>query len=156
MWYFLLKHFTKLSRTLLKREHWEATSIKGNDKFREELIAYCPLIWHGPLRRRRVHQFFSCCACIRCRSNVFTEQLPSNDWGIHSIIFQHPVAFEITHCFPFHPLQCSYIYVALMTLSHLVHQVIYVLQISLKICTFTKCDNFAGTVCQLTIMLICN
>jgi hypothetical protein len=25
--------------------------------------------------------FFYCCVCIRCRGNVFTEQLPSNDKG---------------------------------------------------------------------------
>jgi hypothetical protein len=33
-----------------------------------------------------------------------------------------------------------------MALSRLVHQLSYVLQMSLKVCTFTKCDNFAGTV----------
>jgi hypothetical protein len=39
-----------------------------------------------------------------------------------------------------------------------VHQVTSVLKIlvTLKICTITKCDNFAGTVRQLTKMLICH
>jgi hypothetical protein len=51
-----------------------------NKKFCEELIAYCPLI-QGPHRKRRVQQFFYCCLCIPCRVNVFTEPLPSNEWG---------------------------------------------------------------------------
>jgi hypothetical protein len=48
-------------------------------KFWEELIACFPLIRHGPHRNRRVQQFIYCCVCIRCRVNVFTEPLPSND-----------------------------------------------------------------------------
>jgi hypothetical protein len=41
------------------------------------------LIWHRPHRKWRVQQFFYCCVCIRCRGNIFTEPLPSNDRGIH-------------------------------------------------------------------------
>jgi hypothetical protein len=37
------------------------------------------LIRHGPHWKRRVRQFFYCCACIRYPSNVSTESLPSND-----------------------------------------------------------------------------
>jgi hypothetical protein len=40
------------------------------------------LIRYGPHLRRRVQQFFFRCVCIRCRSNVSTEPLPSNDKGI--------------------------------------------------------------------------
>jgi hypothetical protein len=43
-------------------------------KFLEELIAYFPLIPHGPHRKRQP---------IRCSGNVFTEPLPCNDRGIH-------------------------------------------------------------------------
>jgi hypothetical protein len=53
------------------------TKIK---KFWEEVIAYSPLIRHGPHRKRRV-QLFYYCMCIRCCCNVLTEQLPSNDRG---------------------------------------------------------------------------
>jgi hypothetical protein len=38
-----------------------------------------PLLRHGPHTKRHVHKFFYCCVCIRCRGNVFTEPLPSND-----------------------------------------------------------------------------
>jgi hypothetical protein len=40
------------------------------------------LIRHGTHRKRRIQQFFYCCVCIRYRSNVSTEPLPSNDRGI--------------------------------------------------------------------------
>jgi hypothetical protein len=50
-----------------------------NKKCWEELIAYFPLTGHGQHRKRRVQQFFYCCVCIRCRGNVFTEPLPSNN-----------------------------------------------------------------------------
>jgi hypothetical protein len=43
-----------------------------------KLIAYFPLIRHKLHKKRRVQQFFYCCLCIRCRSKVFTELLPSN------------------------------------------------------------------------------
>jgi hypothetical protein len=36
-----------------------------------------------PRRKRRLQQFFYFCVCIRCRGNVFTQPLPSNDRGIH-------------------------------------------------------------------------
>jgi hypothetical protein len=77
----------------------------SNKKFWKELIAYFPMIRHGPHIKRRLQQFFvgagmylpSCyisklrgyrqthrhasnnfsVACIRCRGNVFTEPLPS-------------------------------------------------------------------------------
>jgi hypothetical protein len=41
------------------------------------------LIRHGPQERHRVQQFFYCCVCIRCRGNMFTQQLPSNIRGEH-------------------------------------------------------------------------
>jgi hypothetical protein len=47
-----------------------------------EQIAYFPLIRPGPHRKRHIQKFFYC-VCIRCRGNVFTEQLPGNDRGIH-------------------------------------------------------------------------
>jgi hypothetical protein len=50
-------------------------------KFWEELIAYFYLIQHGLHRKGRIQQFFYCCVFIRCRRNVFTEPLPSNDKG---------------------------------------------------------------------------
>jgi hypothetical protein len=53
-------------------------SYYNNKKFWEELIAYFPLVGHRPHRKRRVQQFLYC-MCIRCRGNVFTEPLPSND-----------------------------------------------------------------------------
>jgi hypothetical protein len=37
------------------------------------------LIRHWPHWKRRVKKFFYCCLCIRYRSNVSTEPLPSND-----------------------------------------------------------------------------
>jgi hypothetical protein len=40
------------------------------------------MILHGPLTERRV-QNSSIVACIRCRANVFTESLTSNDGDIH-------------------------------------------------------------------------
>jgi hypothetical protein len=49
-----------------------------NKEFWEELIAYFPLIGHGPHIKRRVQQFY-CCVRICCSGNVFTEPLPSND-----------------------------------------------------------------------------
>jgi hypothetical protein len=36
------------------------------------------LIRHGPHRKHRMQQFYYC-MCIRCRANVFTEALPSNN-----------------------------------------------------------------------------
>jgi hypothetical protein len=48
-----------------------------------ELIAYFPLIRHGPHIKRRVQQFYYRCVSIRFHGNVFTEPLPSNDSGIH-------------------------------------------------------------------------
>lgn len=84
----------------------------------EEVIAYFPLIQYGPHRKRCLQQFFvavgtsltscylatvgrdrlihtreynnsSILACIRCRRNVFTQPLPSNerkDIQIHRLI----------------------------------------------------------------------
>jgi hypothetical protein len=51
-----------------------------NNKLCEELIAYFPLILHGPHRKRSVRNLFYCCLCVRCRGNVFTDPLPSNEW----------------------------------------------------------------------------
>jgi hypothetical protein len=53
-----------------------------NKEISEELIAYFPLIRHGPNRARRLQQSYSC-ECIRCRSNDFTEQFPGIDTRIH-------------------------------------------------------------------------
>jgi hypothetical protein len=57
--------------------------VEERKKFWEELFACFPLIRLGPRRKRRIQQFFYCFLCIRCRGNVFTEPLPSNDVGIH-------------------------------------------------------------------------
>jgi hypothetical protein len=57
--------------------------MEQNIEFWQEPIDYCPFIRHGSHRKRRDQQFFYCCMCIRCRCNVFTEPLPSNDRGIH-------------------------------------------------------------------------
>jgi hypothetical protein len=40
------------------------------------------LIRHEPHWKRRIQQFFYCCACIHYRGNVSTEPLPSSDKGI--------------------------------------------------------------------------
>jgi hypothetical protein len=40
------------------------------------------LIRHGPHWKLHVQQFFYCCVCIRYRSNISAEPLPSNDRGI--------------------------------------------------------------------------
>jgi hypothetical protein len=57
-----------------------------NKKFWEELIAYFPLIGHGPHRKRHnygdTHSIHIIFHNIRYRGNVFTEPLPSNDKGI--------------------------------------------------------------------------
>jgi hypothetical protein len=42
----------------------KAYSYLKKNKFLEELIAYFPLIQHGPHRKRSVQQFY-CCMCIR-------------------------------------------------------------------------------------------
>jgi hypothetical protein len=54
-----------------------------NKKFWDELIAYFPLIRHGPHRKQCAQQFLYCCMCSRCRNNVFTELLHSNNTRIH-------------------------------------------------------------------------
>jgi hypothetical protein len=58
-------------------------NITNNRTLWDELIAYFPLIRHGPNTKRCVQQFFYCCVCICCRSNVFTEPLRNKDRGIH-------------------------------------------------------------------------
>jgi hypothetical protein len=52
-------------------------------KFWEELIAYFPLIRHGPHKKKDASSNYAIVAYIRCRDNAFTEPLPSNDRGIH-------------------------------------------------------------------------
>jgi hypothetical protein len=46
-------------------------------------IRLLSLVRHGPHRKGRVQQLFYCYGRIRCRCNVFTKPLPSNDRGIH-------------------------------------------------------------------------
>jgi hypothetical protein len=46
-------------------------------------MTYFPLIRQAPHRKWRVKQFLYCCVCIRCRCNVFTQPLPSNNKGIY-------------------------------------------------------------------------
>jgi hypothetical protein len=55
----------------------------GNKKFWEDLIAYLSSIGHGPHIKRRIEQF------PRCRGNVFTEPLPSNNKGLHGQTHRH-------------------------------------------------------------------
>jgi hypothetical protein len=52
------------------------------EQFWEELAVYLPLI-QNTRHRKRSAQFFYCCVCIRCRRNMFTKLLPSNDGGIY-------------------------------------------------------------------------
>jgi hypothetical protein len=51
--------------------------VQIKNKFREDLIAYFPLILHGPHRKLRAQQF--CCVSISSRGDVFTEPMASND-----------------------------------------------------------------------------
>jgi hypothetical protein len=46
--------------------------------------------------KRHVLQFFYCRVCIRCRGNVFTESLPSNDKGSGSDTQTHRQQGDIT------------------------------------------------------------
>jgi hypothetical protein len=55
-------------------------SQKKDKKFWEELIAYFPLIRHGPRRNDASNNYFTV-ACIRCRGNVFFELYTRNDRG---------------------------------------------------------------------------
>jgi hypothetical protein len=71
-------HILKLKNASVTVYLW----VTKNKKFWEEIIAYYDLIRHGPHKKRRVQQF-CCCVCIRCRGNVFTDPLPSNNTGIH-------------------------------------------------------------------------
>jgi hypothetical protein len=58
----------------MKEGRGSGTMIRWkNKKFWEELIAYFPLIRHGPHTKRGVQQFFYCCMC--CSGNVFTEMI---------------------------------------------------------------------------------
>jgi hypothetical protein len=41
-------------------------------KFWEELIAYYPLIRHGPHRKRHIQQFFYCCECVFVAAVTFS------------------------------------------------------------------------------------
>jgi hypothetical protein len=47
------------------------------------IIRLISLIRDGPNRERCVWEFFCCCMCIRCNSNVFTVLLSSNDSGLY-------------------------------------------------------------------------
>jgi hypothetical protein len=68
----------KKKKTKGKRK--ERKAKKGQEVL-GKLIAYFPLIRHGPQRRRPAQQF-CCSVCIRCRGNVFSEPFPSNAMGI--------------------------------------------------------------------------
>jgi hypothetical protein len=48
-----------------------------------KLITCFPLVWHGLHRKWHAQQFFYCCMCVHCHSNIFTEPLNRNDKGIH-------------------------------------------------------------------------
>jgi hypothetical protein len=86
------------------KSHETFPSDTNNKKFWKELAAYFPLIWYEQHRKRNLQQFVavgtflpnshlttigryirhasnnsSVVACIRCRGNVFTMQLPSNE-----------------------------------------------------------------------------
>jgi hypothetical protein len=56
----------------------------SNKKLWEELIAHLALTPHGPHRKRRLRHSFYYFVCIRCRGNVLTKPLPSNDKRIHT------------------------------------------------------------------------
>jgi hypothetical protein len=51
---------------------------------------------HRPHRKNRVQQFFSCCVCICCCGNVFTEPLPSNG----RLLFHYSGSQAICHIAP--------------------------------------------------------
>jgi hypothetical protein len=76
------KRYTFTFRALLRRG-----SILPfyNNTFWEDLIAYFPLIRHGPHRKRSVQKFY-CCLCLCCCSNIFIVPLPSNDRGIYRLM----------------------------------------------------------------------
>jgi hypothetical protein len=50
-------------------------------KLWEQLLAYFPLLRHGPHRKRQAQQLFYSCLCISCHGNEFTGKLPNNDKG---------------------------------------------------------------------------
>jgi hypothetical protein len=66
-------------------EELNSGDVEDSKKFWEELIAYFSLLRHVQHRKRHVQQSFYWCLCIRCRGNVFTNPLPSNDRGIHRL-----------------------------------------------------------------------
>jgi hypothetical protein len=41
------------------------------------------MMQHGPRRKRLLQQFFSCCVCIHCHRNVYTETFPKNYKGMY-------------------------------------------------------------------------
>jgi hypothetical protein len=65
-----------------KKEEKRGEYAKKNKKFWEELIAYFPLIRHGP-HGRRLQQFSSCCVCIPCRGNILPSCCLATIAGIH-------------------------------------------------------------------------
>jgi hypothetical protein len=66
------------SKTASRRKKGKCT----NKKFCDELITHFLLIRHEAHRKRLVQQFLYCCPCIRCRGNMFTEPLPSDNRGV--------------------------------------------------------------------------
>lgn len=48
----------------------------------KELIAYSPLIWHRP-DRKRVQPFFYWCVCIFCHGNTLSSHCLAKIGGIH-------------------------------------------------------------------------
>jgi hypothetical protein len=48
---------------------------------KQEVVGRTNLLRHGLYRNCSVQLFFYSLVCIRCRGNVFTGSLPSNDWG---------------------------------------------------------------------------
>jgi hypothetical protein len=82
----ILYHYHEANHTLLvitrSALHFIFTMpLIKNKEFWEQLIADFPLIRHEPRRTQRLQQFFYCRVCIRCRGEIYTEPLPSNDRG---------------------------------------------------------------------------
>jgi hypothetical protein len=69
-----VEEYTRWEFTRVDR-NWIHSIYAKRTKYWEKLIVYFPSIWHGPHTKE--------CARIRYSGNVVTEQLPSNNRGIH-------------------------------------------------------------------------
>jgi hypothetical protein len=54
----------------------------------KELIAFFPLMLHGPRRELKRPKFFRCCSCVYCRGVVVIQLLPNRERGYAYIYTQ--------------------------------------------------------------------